>query len=1166
MLYIDHKRGLSILLITLFLVELLLPASQVLAVEGDTIEMSPGKILPEGYNHYLRTSEVQVQLEFPRAYILQETEGDFLFNVTLTSPRRTIAIYIPPEFELEINSSRVWASITNDYRFISLAVLGERDPIAPNWYRITISNGTSRISSGSHYIRVFNVTAPSIVGRYFFKVFTDGSSIGAENFPTLVVSADPNPAYITGRVLDGSTNATLYGKPIQLHGSDGGKVIAEGITPEGRIVVAQAFFNASANGGYTLYGLAPGSYELTASAAGYSPTTKPERVEILAGQSLVVDLYVYPAPKIEGIVWSKCEFGPTKWSPIATRVGPQSGAALAYVGTSLFPGKDLIYAIRGGGTADLLRYDAFTDKWEMQRSTPSAVGPGGAMAFDGLRYIYAFQGGESDAFWRYDVVDNAWSILREVPANVGPGGALVFNSNDGFLYGLRGSGTTDFWRYDPIANSWATLTPTPASVDDGGALVFNSNDGRIYALRGGSSTDFWRYDPSSNSWEPRASAPAIGSGGALTFASNNGKIYAFRGGTTQEFWEYDPTGDTWMPRANLIESVGGGGALTFNINNGYIFAFVGGASPSFWRYDPIGDSWTKVQDILTKLSRPITIEILDSIDTSKRLIQGFTDPNSEKFVFNYDGSIDLDGHIPQDNAGYVSGIEPYISSIEPGRFQVKAWVNGYIQTEEVWVQLLDCEAKIRVQFDLHRVGSVEVVVYFKDSRGAASPVPSTSTLSVSLYDQNDVLRGENSTRVAQGATDGKVVITGFIGTLRDYGLPQGTYTVEATMSGYYQPNDVLITLSGGCSSHLNMSLLMLRTGTLKITVRSVNWQTPPKLLDWAYPGSPLRIEIRDEYGLDIVATHITQQRFASSTVTANITGLRSDMYSIFIFTPGYYQPSPYRIPVFDGATTDLAVNVIKGGVIELELQFMKEGMFSTIDTYPFAPLAPLRVEIYDELELQFVGANITHIPCDRTTFTIRLIGFKTYAGNPALRWVNYYDTTDSSLQRDYGLSKGRYSLKVYLPGYEQPLTTITNLPAGGEASVVLKLERLGHLFGNVYGLNMYDEAIPLSWVTVDARSPELLIWTPTLDGYFEMWLQRGSYLVVFTLPGYEAISKEVFVGDGAETSLNIFYMEPLSYAIPEFPLNFRFQSLCLLFIAKLIDIALFRLIKARVRR
>ena len=294
------------------------------------VKVLPGRILPEGCNHYLNTSEAQVKLEYPRAMILQNTTGDLLFNVTTHTTNRTISIYIPYEFGVKTSRTYIWSSITDDYGYISISRLSDRDPIAPKWFRVTVYNGTSSILQGSHLIRLFNVTAPGIVGRYFFKVFIDGRSIGANNFPTLVVSADLNPAYISGTVLDCSSSffryrygheyeySYAYGSPIQLKGSEGGKVVAEGIALDGRSVVGQAYFNASANGRYTIYGLAPGLYNLTAYAAAYSPTPMLRLVQILAGQSLDdVDLCIYASPKIEGLVLSKCGGMPVKWGPIA---------------------------------------------------------------------------------------------------------------------------------------------------------------------------------------------------------------------------------------------------------------------------------------------------------------------------------------------------------------------------------------------------------------------------------------------------------------------------------------------------------------------------------------------------------------------------------------------------------------------------------------------------------------------------------------------------------------------------------------------------------------------------------------------------------------------------------------------------------------------------------
>ncbi len=80
------------------------------AANGDSVKISPGKILPEGYNHYLNTPDVQVKLEFSKAIILQQTTGDLLFNITMKTSKSTIALYIPPEFGINRGPRYVWTN------------------------------------------------------------------------------------------------------------------------------------------------------------------------------------------------------------------------------------------------------------------------------------------------------------------------------------------------------------------------------------------------------------------------------------------------------------------------------------------------------------------------------------------------------------------------------------------------------------------------------------------------------------------------------------------------------------------------------------------------------------------------------------------------------------------------------------------------------------------------------------------------------------------------------------------------------------------------------------------------------------------------------------------------------------------------------------------------
>ncbi len=1102
------------------------------------VKISPGRILPQGYNHYLETPETQVKLEYPRGIILQNTTGDLLFNITTLSTKRAIEIYVPHEFGVTTNLTYIWSSITNDYRFISMSTLSDRHPIAPKWFRITVYNGTGNILPRSHLIRLFNVTAPGIVGRYFFKIFIDGSSIGAKNFPTLVVSADPNPAYISGTVLDCSSSffrykygyeyeyMYAYGSPIQLRDSEGGKVVAEGVALDGRRVVGHAYFNASAAGRYTLYGLAPGSYNLTAYAAGYSPTPMKRLVHVRAGQSLDgVDLCIYASPKIEGVVWSKCGGIPHQWGPIATRVGPGFGAALIHLESGIFPGRDFIYSMRGVNTSDFFRYDTVADVWETRQPAPGPIGPGGSLAFDGVQYIYALQGGGSSSFWSYDVANDDWQTRFTTPSPVGEGGALSFNLNDGLVYALRGGNTSDFWRYVPTLNIWETLTSTLGKVGGGGSLVFNREDGYLYALRGMGTQDFWRYDPGPETWTNLQLIPvAVNGGGSLAFNSNDGLIYALVGGGKTNFTSYNASTNIWNSTLPDLTQVGSGGSLTFDSSNGLTYAFVGGGSPSFYAYGP--DSWNMRADFPLLYPRPITVEILTPIDESLRLLQNFTDPALYNFLFRYDGATELDGHIPQDGSGYVSGIGL-------GAYKVRVWVNEYVQHEDFEVVLSNNIAVTRVEFDIHRTGKAEVTIHFKDFiQGQPTLVIPGKIMKVEFYDRDAILRGQNSTIVTSGSTSSTLMVTGFVGTLRDYGLPQGTYDVRVTIEGFYQPVDFRITISD-CSSISQASLDVVKTGSLLLTIRSVNSQSPPQPQNWRYPGSPIRVEIRDQYGAIIYKTAFSRQITSASSADLFVNDVRKGIYTIHVFTFGYFQESPYVISIMDGIAIDTIVNLVVGSAIDLYILIEKEDLPAAIDTYKFSSQVPIRVEVYDAID-QFVAANATHIPSGGTTDSFRLAGFRRYAGDASWRWNNYYDTTDSTLQRDYGLRPGPHRVVVYLPGFSQRnVLTMVTLPEGGSSSLTLRLNRLSHLFGGVTSLNMFGELVPLNWAIIDAIGSETRDFTPTLDGPYETWLEEGRYLVICSLSGYDASTKEAYLSKGSDVQVD-FRLRYIAINISEF--------------------------------
>ena len=1100
-----------------------------ISVRGDAVEMSPGKILPENYNHYLGTSDVQVKLEFSRAIVLQQTKGDLLFNVTVERPKRSIEIYIPLEFGISRGSRYVWTSITNDYGSISMSGTSVR-----------VSGDIS--NTRSNIIRVFNVTAPSIVGQYFFKVFTDGVSIGAENFPALVVSADINPAYISGTVLDG--NRSRYALPIELEDGDGGRVVAEGITPEGRRVVGQAFFNSSANGRYTIYGLATGTYTLIASAAGYYNSTRLERVSVVAGQSFEgADIFVCPSPILEGIVWSKCGGMLVPWGAIAEYPNP---GYLGRGGAALVAAQGKIYALRGVGTSNFLEYDPNTNEWSsFPPSTPGLVGDGGALTFDYFNStIYALGGGDSESFWSYSLGNQmqgpwqvaSWQSQNDTPAGVGSGGALAFDGQ--YIYALGGDNPNNFWRYDPdplrTGNRWDPLADTPdPGVGVGGSLAYDSANGLLYAFGGGAS--FWSYNIAADAWTDLSPLTlfSLGAGGSLVYNSNDGKLYALAGGGNG-FYVYD--GSTWtqVDTTSTPASVGAGGSLVFNPSDGKFYVLRGGDTTDFWSYDPSTNTWTSLLAFPSTYARSITIEILDWLGNSIHLIQGSTDPDSSRFDFSYDGIFDSDDHIPQDYSGYISGIAP-------GTYIIRVWVNQYVQVDTVQlpgtvtlitgfqVQLSGCGTTTRIQLDVYRTGRAEILVHFKNfpEQIDASPVDSTRALTVSLYDYDTrVLFGRNSTNVYAGDSSSLVIVTGFLGTSRDYGLPMGTYIVGVTMNGYYQPYDAFVTI-GECGSVGQVSLELIRTGSLNITIQSVDWQHPTVLRNWCYNGATIGMGVRDQYGVQIYASNSTRQDNKTAYATLSVTGLRTGVYSIYVFTFGYVQTGYYTVSVMDGSISDTTVKVMVGSVLDLTVVFEKEDVFTTIDTYPYSHEVPIRVQVLNSLG-EFVAANISYVSDDVTTFNIQIAGFRNYAGNYAdWRWVNYYDTTDGAFQRDYGLGPDSYTFLVYVPGFMQSEIPVTaQVSADGVSSVILHLDRLAHFYGNIYSFNMFDELVPLNWVTVDAIGEKMHDFAPTLDGRFDMWLDEGHYLVICSLDGYKTIAREIDLPKGSEIPIEL-YMNPL---------------------------------------
>ena len=514
---------------------------------------------------------------------------------------------------------------------------------------------------------------------------------------------------------------------------------------------------------------------------------------------------------------------------------------------------------------------------------------------------------------------------------------------------------------------------------------------------------------------------------------------------------------------------------------------------------------------------PISIELLDSNLNSIAVLANRTnyDPFSAYYQFSFNGSTGLSGLIPQDYVGYVSGLEP-------GDYYLEAHANGYFQRDVVAVHVPEYTSSVSVLFDLWRSGGFQVTVSFADYEGGpASPVQKSGQLRVEAYSLDGTLWGSNTTLVPEGNTNWTIAITG---------LPGGTYIMQASFPEYLQTTFPRATVGGGCSAS-TLIIQMVKGGVLEVALRSVNWQTPPQEVPWGYPNATIRLEVVESQG-EVYTGTATQEEDVAETI-ANVTGLPTDRYLVRVYTPGYIQTRDYFASVSLGSVDSIVLDLVEATIINATLTFETGGRTAPIDTYPYDPeQVPVRIELYDSMGV-LAAASVTRVPSEPNS-TVKVIGFQSYAGNPSLRWVNYYDTTDGRLQKDYGLLPGEYLVRVWVPGYLQSetLTVSTSLHVP-IVDITVSLERLARVFGYVQGLNMYQDLIPLSWATVTAYGPTLEA-TNSMDGFYEMWLMDGTYVLATSSAGYETQATEIDVSSGWETSIDFDLSFP-SGTIPELP-------------------------------
>ena len=277
------------------------------------------------------------------------------------------------------------------------------------------------------------------------------------------------------------------------------------------------------------------------------------------------------------------------------------------------------------------------------------------------------------------------------------------------------------------------------------------------------------------------------------------------------------------------------------------------------------------------------------------------DPNTglgsgaSEFVFQF-GYEDVYG-IPTKFSGMVPQVfATWTSSLEPGRYYLRAFLNGYVQTGVDGTQFVDYPFEIPnvgptdvfVPIDLFETCSVNVTVHFHDIPGSLmegpiqGPDPARYIIA-EAFTRDGTLAAFNFTKVASSdnfttislnglgmagdplkiplnskVVDTRALIKYSLAWYRgsyDYGLPTDMYTIRVFMRGYIQALppatsvdelDQPLTMNIGVGSCISsVSTHMYRGGSINATVTSIDWERPTVDRNWVWNNTSVNLLVYD---------------------------------------------------------------------------------------------------------------------------------------------------------------------------------------------------------------------------------------------------------------------------------------------------------------------------------
>jgi hypothetical protein len=1158
--------------------------------------------------------------------------GSRLFNYT------GITIYIPPEFDVSSAVSAIGlvsTSFSTTSAELYLGRSGAQDPIGPNWWVFYASGNIQFWPQHDYaewyYIRINNVIAPKIAGKYFFKIFlwdrnqmdvpggwntnsqiaggavripTSGATaltVPVENWPVLLVKGEIDPAIVTGTIRYGGFNQSLYSRPINLPGMvDLVGTANDPYTgqPTGRSIEARSYFNASAAGHYEVEGVAAGIYTIYAQAAGYPTQVIAQNVTLLSGQSFHLDGYLNPGAVIGGQVFSKHLFGEEPWPgnprPILVE----------------------IYSSNSYGASNLVAWSPWN---KTHAGYMSYDWPQGSAFAEPLPVAYPWDAVTPYAFSYY-------SQLLAAPA-VGP-----WISHDAISCGANPTTTRDF---DPCGKPDGVGPAQYWWVDSGGVFTNGGGDDSFiyqFGVKGvyGAPTGIDGHVP-----QPYATwINGLTPGRYWVRAWVNGYVQTLQDGITFDEYHFDVAanewaGDIFMP---MDLRVGSSIIKTVHFHD----------QPNTLQDCPInGCANNQAQGI----SRGDRYLIAEARDVNGNLM-GFNftyvrgDASTATIQINGLGMLGPDLNKGNMKFSYLRYQQIKDYGLPAGTYTVYVYLRGYLQDAYESVSVTLSGSPAIISNHLYRGARFDITVYSEDWEhpdtqrawefpGAPLDVyvyRATVSASVGLQQPAGLggsligggcglLAGEypDHCRViefdgpGEGASDNyatggfvpwdqKFYTGGFLTSPSAYRLGNWeaigafdtmTYSFTAYAYGYVEHDQPSAFAQLGGFADVRINLIKGVNITINIPFKTEGVYTP------TIANMSMRVRVFNDQG-QLVATASTKKPdvtaynngqplgigrgvgnrnswtyyvdpFASSpSITNGLTAIDGDTAADTFLWHGTWNgitgwqgfdsdPDHDGIPDFSWYNNNRASYTawIPAGTDQVRVFIA--GIYDIDDPLKGTPpLSTVPNRYFQTSGIDGFSTTLAH--SYEGGWTVEVDTWNEYPNptfNPdsSARASNWYPPVEGLLEGEsfytipnspkgpFGYVGDQVSWNGMGPYAQRSVWAIPNAHLGAEASGIFELDKRGYISGNLYGFTFSNDLRTVSWgavTAVGAQGAGATFTSYSWDGFYDMYLDPGSYAFTIAVPGYNSVSSSVNISAGQATSGVTFQLERNNMPVPEF--------------------------------